>query len=188
MVNDSLVNKLLDGNSLSKEQTKTLFERIINGDYDDITLAGLLIAMKIRGETAAEIAGASQGILSHVKYFDRPNYTFGDIVGTGGDSYNTINVSTTSAIVAATIGAKICKHGNRKVSSTSGSADVLANLGVDLDVSAKTSRNLLDKVGLCFLMAPNYHPSIRNVMPVRTALKTRTIFNILGPLINPSSS
>lgn len=186
MANDTLLTRLFDGEILTKDQTKTLFEYIMNGDYDDITLSAILTAMKVRGETSEEVAGASQGILSHVTPFDRPDYVFGDIVGTGGDPYNTINVSTTSAILGATMGAKICKHGNRKVSSSSGSADVLTELGLDINASPQLSRALLDKAGLCFLMAPNYHPSIRHAMPVRMTLKTRTIFNILGPLMNPA--
>ena len=186
MINRPLIDTLLKGDILTTHQTKTLFEGIMNGDYDDITLSAILTTMKIRGETSQEVAGASQGILSHVTPFDRPNYHFGDIVGTGGDPYNTINVSTTSAILGAAMGAKICKHGNRKVSSSSGSADVLTELGLDINASPELSRKLLDNAGLCFLMAPNYHPSIRHAMPVRMVLKTRTIFNILGPLMNPA--
>lgn len=186
MTQTTILNTLLDGNRLNAEQTKHLFTGIMNGDYDDIALSAILTAMKIRGETAVEIVGASQGILSHVKPFKRPDFYFGDIVGTGGDSYNTINISTTSAIIGASCGAKICKHGNRKVSSNSGAADMLSAIGVDLNASPELSYDLLENAGVCFLMAPNYHPSIKQAMPVRMALGVRTIFNILGPLMNPA--
>ena len=180
------IEKLYAGETLNQSETQSLFDNIMDGQYSDIVLASILIAIKMRGFTSDEIAGAASGILQHAKPFPRPNYTFGDIVGTGGDPYNTFNVSSTSAIVAAACGAKVCKHGNRKVTSQSGAADVLSTLGIDLDATPDTSRALLDTAGVCFLMAPNYHPAVRHAMPVRQELKTRTIFNVLGPLINPA--
>ncbi|CDL40032.1 Anthranilate synthase, amidotransferase component / Anthranilate phosphoribosyltransferase [Citrobacter freundii] len=118
--------------------------------------------------------------------FPRPDYLFADIVGTGGDGSNSINISTASAFVAAACGLKVAKHGNRSVSSKSGSSDLLAAFGINLDMNADKSRQALDDLGVCFLFAPKYHTGFRHAMPVRQQLKTRTLFNVLGPLINPA--
>jgi anthranilate phosphoribosyltransferase len=118
--------------------------------------------------------------------FPRPDYAFADIVGTGGDGTNSINISTASAFVAAACGVKVAKHGNRSVSSRSGSSDLLAAFGIRLDLPAEESRKALDELGVCFLFAPQYHTGFRHAMPVRQQLKTRTVFNVLGPLINPA--
>ncbi len=182
----TLQKKLYDGIDLTSDEAKIIFDEVMTGKVDDIIISSLLTALKIKEETADEIAGACKSILNKATNFNRPDYHFGDIVGTGGDPYNTINVSSMSAIVAGACGAKVCKHGNRKVSSSSGSADVLSALGLNLDASPEHSRLLLDTVGVCFIMAPNYHRAIKYVMPVRQTLKTRTIFNIIGPLINPA--
>ncbi|HID9277397.1 TPA: anthranilate phosphoribosyltransferase, partial [Enterobacter kobei] len=115
-----------------------------------------------------------------------PDYTFADIVGTGGDGSNSINISTASAFVAATCGLKVAKHGNRSVSSKSGSSDLLAAFGINLDMPAQQARQALDDLNVCFLFAPQYHSGFRHAMPVRQQLKTRTLFNVLGPLINPA--
>ncbi|HAO0783035.1 TPA: anthranilate phosphoribosyltransferase, partial [Escherichia coli] len=114
------------------------------------------------------------------------DYLFADIVGTGGDGSNSINISTASAFVAAACGLKVAKHGNRSVSSKSGSSDLLAAFGINLDMNADKSRQALDELGVCFLFAPKYHTGFRHAMPVRQQLKTRTLFNVLGPLINPA--
>ncbi|RHX40946.1 anthranilate phosphoribosyltransferase [Escherichia coli] len=118
--------------------------------------------------------------------FPRPDYLFADIVGTGGEGGNSINISTASAFVAAACGLKVAKHGNRSVSSKSGSSDLLAAFGINLDMNADKSRQALDELGVCFLFAPKYHTGFRHAMPVRQQLKTRTLFNVLGPLINPA--
>ena len=181
-----ILENLYAGRTLNTSDMKTIFDEIMTGKMDDVVISSILTVLKIRGETAEEISGASKAILQQATPFPRPDYHFGDIVGTGGDPYNTINVSSMSAIVAGGCGAKVCKHGNRKVTSLSGSADVLSALGLDLDASPEQSRKLLDDANVCFLMAPNYHSSIRHVMPVRQTLKMRTIFNTLGPLLNPA--
>ena len=124
--------------------------------------------------------------MQNAKPFPRPDYPFADIVGTGGDGQNTINISTASAIVAASMGAKVAKHGNRSVSSKSGASDVLTALGVNVNVTPEQARQALDDIGVCFLFAQQYHSGFKHVAPVRAALKTRTLFNILGPLINPA--
>ena len=170
---------------MTKTESMGFFNAVMDGSVSDITLSSVLTALHMRGETADEVAGATLGMLQHAKYFPRPAYKIGEIVGTGGDGYHTINISSASAILGASLGLKICKHGNRKLTSKSGSADVLSQLGFALDSPAEHARNLLDTLGICFLMAPHYHPSIKNAMPVRQTLKCRTIFNILGPLLNP---
>lgn len=180
------MDQLFRGEHISRTQAHGLFSELIKGDMDQMTMASLLTVLKMKGETPDEIAGAAQALLDAASPFPRPEYPFCDIVGTGGDGMNTINVSTTSALVAAACGIKVAKHGNRGVSSKSGSSDLLEQLGIDLNMSAERARKCLDEVNACFLFAPNYHGGIRHAMPVRQALKTRTIFNILGPLINPA--
>lgn len=180
------MEQLYRGENISREQAHALFEQVMNGDMDPLVLSSLLTALKIKGETSDEIAGAASALLAAAKPFPRPDYAFCDIVGTGGDGMNTINVSTTSALVAAACGIKVAKHGNRGVSSKSGSSDLLEQLGIRLDLSPEQARRCLDETNVCFLFAPHYHGGIRHAMPVRQALKTRTIFNVLGPLINPA--
>ncbi|RMH61527.1 MAG: anthranilate phosphoribosyltransferase [Calditrichaeota bacterium] len=182
----TLLDNLYRGEHLDFEEIRDLFREIVHGRVDDISLASLLTALKIKGEQAHEIAGAAQALRDSAAAFPRPDYPFADCVGTGGDGHHTINISTTTAIVAAAMGLKIAKHGNRSVSSKSGSADVLRALGVHLDMHPQTARACLDEHNLCFLFAPRYHPGIKHAMNVRTTLKTRTIFNILGPLVNPA--
>ncbi|MDQ6573869.1 MAG: anthranilate phosphoribosyltransferase, partial [Haemophilus parahaemolyticus] len=133
-----------------------------------------------------EISGAVTAALENAAPFPTPDYAFADIVGTGGDGHNTINISTASAIVAATMGYKVAKHGSRSVSSKTGASDVLSELGINIQVPAETARKALDEIGICFLFAPLYHAGFKYAIPVRQALKTRTLFNILGPLVNPA--
>lgn len=180
------LNTLYQGQSLSRESTRDAFGQVVRGEVDPIVLASLLTALKIKGETPEEIAGAAEALLAEARDFPRPDYEFCDIVGTGGDGLNTINVSTTSALVAAACGLKVAKHGNRSVSSKSGSSDLLDKMGIKLDMSPAQARRCLDELGICFLFAPQYHAGVRHAMPVRQALKTRTLFNVLGPLINPA--
>lgn len=183
---DIIFNKLFSSQHLTLEESQTLFSAIIRGELTESQLAAVLVCMKMRGEEPQEIAGAARVLLEDALPFPRPDYTFCDIVGTGGDGANSINISTASAFVAAEIGIKVAKHGNRSVSSRSGSSDLLAAFGIPLDNSADTARQLLDEVGLCFLFAPFYHSGFRFAAPVRQQLKTRTLFNVLGPLINPA--
>ncbi|CNH36310.1 anthranilate phosphoribosyltransferase [Yersinia aldovae] len=182
----SLLEKLFRAESLTQAESQHLFAAIVRGELEPSQLAAVLISMKVRGETPAEIAGAAQALLADAQPFPRPDYSFADIVGTGGDGTNSINISTASAFVAASCGVKVAKHGNRSVSSRSGSSDLLAAFGIRLDMSAEQSRLALDELGVCFLFAPQYHPGFRHAMQVRQQLKTRTLFNVLGPLINPA--
>ncbi len=180
------LEKLYGNEKISAEDTEAFFAQVVRGNVDSQLLSAALVAMKIRGETSEEIAGAARALLKDAVAFPRPNYEFCDIVGTGGDGVGSINISTTAALLAANSGVKIAKHGNRSVSSKSGASDVLAALGVKLEISPEAARACLDEVGICFLFAPVYHKGFKFAAPVRQALKTRTIFNVLGPLINPA--
>ena len=183
---EQILSELFDKKALTLEQAATLFGAIVKGELSGEQLAGALIALKLRGETVNEISGAVTALQQAAEPFPTPDYSFADIVGTGGDGANTINISTTSAIVGASLGLKIAKHGNRSVSSKTGASDLLTILGVDISMSPKSARKALDEIGLCFIFAQKYHLGFKHAVPVRQALKTRTIFNILGPLINPA--
>lgn len=186
MQHNQLLEQLYSGHSLSSSESTALFNAVIQGELSNEQIAAMLIALKVRGANTEEITGAVAASLQNAKAFPRPDYPFADIVGTGGDGQNTINISTASAIVAASMGAKVAKHGNRSVSSKSGASDVLTALGVNVNATPAQARQALDEIGVCFLFAQQYHSGFRYVAPVRAALKTRTIFNILGPLINPA--
>lgn len=186
MQHNQLLEQLYSGHSLSISESTALFNAVIQGELSNEQIAAMLIALKVRGANTEEITGAVAASLQNAKAFPRPDYPFADIVGTGGDGQNTINISTASAIVAASMGAKVAKHGNRSVSSKSGASDVLTALGVNVNITPEQARQALDEIGVCFLFAQQYHSGFRHVAPVRAALKTRTIFNILGPLINPA--
>jgi anthranilate phosphoribosyltransferase len=177
---------LFAGRSLKQEDSETLFGELVAGRMGEPAIAALLVALKIKGETADELIGAARALRAADMHFERPDYLFADSCGTGGDGSGTINLSTAVAFVAAAAGLPVAKHGNRSVTSRCGSADVLEHLGVKLDVPAEVSRRALDEIGLCFLYAPAYHPGLRHAGPVRRALKVRTIMNVLGPCVNPA--
>ncbi|SDH10138.1 anthranilate phosphoribosyltransferase [Vibrio xiamenensis] len=183
---EKIIDKLYRQQALNEQESHQLFDEIIRGDLDPILMAAALTALKIKGETPDEIAGAVSALVKNASPFPRPDYDFADIVGTGGDGHDTINISTTAAFVAAACGLKVAKHGNRSVSSKSGSSDLLDSFGINLAMSADDTRKAIDELGVAFLFAPQYHGGFRHAMPVRQTLKTRTIFNILGPLINPA--
>lgn len=183
---EMILNKLVSGKKLEREESRKLFNAIISGDLSDIEITASLVALKMHGETTDEVAGAAQALSTGAREFPRPDYLFADIVGTGGDGANTINISTAAAFVAAAAGLPVAKHGNRSVSSRCGAADLLESFGVRLDMPPATARKALDELNVTFLFAPHYHNGMRHVMPVRKALATRTMFNILGPLINPA--
>ena len=181
-----ILEQLYLGKSLNELQSQQFFEQVVSGDIDPVVLSSVMTALKIKGETPDEITGAAKALLAKAKKFPRPDYPFTDIVGTGGDGLGTINISTASAFVAAACGVKVCKHGSRSVSSKSGSSDLLSAFGVNLDMSPETARRCLDDLNVCFIFAPSYHAGMRFAGAVRAALKTRTIFNVLGPLVNPA--
>ena len=180
------LERLLLGEDLSEAEAGTLFTALVEGRLDDPAIAAMLIALRIKGETEAELIGAARALRAADRDFARPDYLFADSCGTGGDGSGTINLSTAVAFVAAAAGLPVAKHGNRSVTSRCGSADVLEHLGVKLDVAPEVSRRALDETGLCFLFAPAYHPGLKHAGPVRRALKVRTIMNILGPCVNPA--
>lgn len=181
-----LIETLCSGVDLSEEESQDLFGRIINGDVSEVELSAILVALKAKGESPAELAGAARALRNAALPFPAPSAVFADSCGTGGDGASTINISTAVAFVAAAGGLPMAKHGNRSVSSRCGSADVLEILGARIDAPPEVSRQSLDEVGFCFLFAPQYHPGLRHAMPVRRALKVRTLINLLGPLVNPS--
>ncbi|WP_111977354.1 anthranilate phosphoribosyltransferase [Algibacillus agarilyticus] len=182
------IQNALDGQDSTKAQSTEFFSQVILGDIDPILLAAVLGALKVKHEQPDEIAGAAAAMRKNALIFDKPqDGLIADSCGTGGDGANTINISTTAAIVAAACGLKMTKHGNRSVSSKSGSADLLESFGVNLTPSPDQARICLDKSNICFFFAPQYHAGIKHAMPVRKTLKTRTIFNILGPLTNPAA-
>jgi len=180
------LESLYSGESLSQKSAFDLFSAVMQGELDQSQLSALLVSLKIKGESPSEIAGAADAMRANALAFERPSYAFADIVGTGGDGHNTINISSAAAIVAASCGVKVAKHGNRSVSSKSGSADLFSAFGYQLMSSPSTARKCLDEHNFCFLFAPVYHAGVKHAIPVRGALKTRTLFNILGPLANPA--
>ncbi|AWB67714.1 anthranilate phosphoribosyltransferase [Saccharobesus litoralis] len=184
----AFIDNALAGIDSSKEQSFEFFNQVILGNIDPIVLSAVLGALKVKSEQPDEIAGAAQAMRQNALVFDAPtDKIIADSCGTGGDGANTINISTTTAIVAAACGLTMTKHGNRSVSSQSGSADLLESFGVNLTPSPDQARICLDKANICFFFAPQYHAGIKHAMPVRKTLKTRTIFNILGPLTNPAA-
>ncbi len=180
------LHTLLNGEPLTLPQAEKLFDHLVKGELNDIQITAALTAMKLRGEQPAEMAGAAQALRRAAKPFKRPARAVIDSCGTGGDGSNTMNISTTAALVAASMGLAVAKHGNRSVSSRSGSADVLESLGLSVTQDPEIAEQQLDALNFCFLFAPHYHPGIRYAMPSRQTLKTRTLFNLLGPLVNPA--
>jgi len=178
--------KLLSGEDLPIDDAEHLFERLVLGRLEPAEIAGMLIALRMKGETAEEMIGAAHALSAAAEPFDRPEYLFADCCGTGGDGSGLINVSTATAFVAAAADLPIAKHGNRSVSSKCGSADVLEALGAKIDVPGKIARKLLDETGFCFLFAPAYHPGMKHAALVRRQLSVRTVMNLLGPCINPA--
>ena len=183
----SMIEVLLTQSSLSFNQSQQLFDAIMQGNMNEIELTAILVALKIKGEVSDEIAGAAASMRANAVPFKTTASNLADSCGTGGDGSNTINISTTAAIVAAACGINMVKHGNRSVSSNSGSADLLKALGINIDMTPEEAVACLEQTGFTFLFAPHYHSGVRHAMGVRTTLKTRTIFNILGPLANPAA-
>ena len=178
--------RLLSGEDLPAEDAEHLFERLVVGKLEPAEIAGMLIAFRMKGETAEEMIGAARGLFAAALPFERPDYLFADCCGTGGDGSGLINVSTATAFVAAACGLPIAKHGNRSVSSRCGSADVLEAVGARIELGPEQARALLDAIGFCFLFAPAYHPGMKHAGPVRRQLQVRTVMNLLGPCINPA--
>lgn len=178
--------KLLSGEDLPIDDSEHLFERLVLGKLEPAEIAGMLIALRMKGETAEEMIGAARALSAAALPFDRPDYLYADCCGTGGDGSGLINVSTATAFVAAASGLPVAKHGNRSVSSRCGSADVIEALGAKIDIGPDEARALLDQTGFCFLFAPAYHPGMKHAALVRRQLEVRTVMNLLGPCINPA--
>lgn len=185
-MSESYLRHALNGAVLDQEQARSVFEQMSRGELSDIEIAAFLGALHARGEQPSEIAGAAEAFRQAAQSFSTDATGIIDVVGTGGDGVGTINVSTASAFVAASMGLKVAKHGNRAVSSKAGAADLIEAAGIPLDLSAASSAQLLERTGFCFLFAQKYHPAMRFVAPVRAALKNPTIFNLIGPLVNPA--
>jgi anthranilate phosphoribosyltransferase len=182
-----ILESLCRREDLPEETAHAVFSRVIDGQVSDIEIASLVTALKAKGETPDEVAGAARALRDAAAHFPKPTYACADTCGTGGDGMQTVNISTAVALVAAEMGIPIVKHGNRSVSSKCGSADVLEKVGVNLEASPDVARRCLDETHICFLFAPHYHAGVRHAMPVRRSLATRTIFNLLGPLVNPAA-
>ena len=181
------LTKLIDGATLTRDETHEIMLGITKELYPEAQIAALLMAMQTRGVTVDELLGFRDGLLETGKRIDFDSYNTLDIVGTGGDNAQSFNISTTSAIVAAAGGVKVAKHGNRAASSKCGTADCLEALGVNINQSPKRCVELLKEAGMCFFFAQKYHTSMKYVGAIRKELGFRTVFNILGPLTNPGS-
>jgi anthranilate phosphoribosyltransferase len=182
-----LLARLVDGQVLSTEEAHAFFAACLRGEPTPAQVAAAVTALRIRGETVEEIAAFATAMRDAALRLDHP-YDVIDTCGTGGDGQHTFNISTAAALVLAGAGLKVAKHGNRALSSKSGSSDVLAALGVNLAASPAQQRRSLDDAGIAFLFAPAYHGAMRHVGPVRAEIGFRTVFNLLGPLSNPASA
>jgi anthranilate phosphoribosyltransferase len=180
--------ELLEGRSLSREQAREVMDQIMRGEATQAQIGGFLIALRLKGESADEIAGCAEAMRDHVLPVRPQRDDLVDTAGTGGDGASTINISTAAAIVAAAGGAGVAKHGNRAVSSASGSADVLEALGFQLEQSPERIAQSIDELGFGFMFAPAHHPAMRHAAPARRELAARTVFNVLGPLTNPAGA
>ncbi|MER8483360.1 anthranilate phosphoribosyltransferase [Mesorhizobium sp. M1322] len=180
------IAKVAAGNSLSFEEAREAFDIIMSGDATPGQIGGFLMALRVRGETVSEISGAVATMRAKMLRVDAPAGAI-DIVGTGGDNSHSVNISTASAFVIAACGVPVAKHGNRGLSSQTGAADVLAALGVKIDIPPETIGRCIHDTCVGFMFAPAHHPAMKHVGPIRVELGTRTIFNLLGPLSNPAS-
>ncbi|QTX04793.1 anthranilate phosphoribosyltransferase [Agromyces archimandritae] len=181
----TLISALMDGEDLSVADAAWAMERVMTGEAGDAELAGFLVALRMKGETVDEIVGFRDAVLDHAVALPVDPMAL-DIVGTGGDRFGTVNVSTMASVIAAASGVPVVKHGNRAASSASGSSDVLAALGIDLALPPERVAGVLDETGITFAFAGAFHPGFRHAAGVRSALGVPTVFNFLGPLCNPA--
>ena len=186
MIKEAIL-KLSKKENLNYEETKAVMNEIMSGEATAVQMSSYLTALSMKGETIDEITGSAAGMRENcIKLLH--NLEVLEIVGTGGDNSNSFNISTASAMVIAAGGVAVAKHGNRAASSKCGAADVLEELGININISPEKSRELLSKINICFLFAQNYHIAMKYVAPVRKELGIRTVFNILGPLSNPAGA
>lgn len=181
------IHKVINRQDLTYDEAVEVMGEIMSGEASQIQMATFLTALRMKGETIEEITACAQGMRNAGAHI-APNCEAVEIVGTGGDEVGTFNISTTSAFVMAAAGVPVTKHGNRSVSSKSGAADVLEKLGANLMLDEEKAMEVLKKTNMVFLFAQKYHPAMKNVGPVRAAMKERTVFNILGPLTNPANA
>jgi len=182
------LQQVIDGRHLSRAEARAAMNAIMCGDATPAQIGGFLIALRLKHETADEIAGFADAMREHVVPVEPTRGDLVDTAGTGGDGAHTLNISTAAALVAAAAGAAVAKHGNRAVSSSSGSADVLEALGFELEQEPERIARSIDELGFGFMFAPTHHPAMRHAAPVRRELGTRTVFNVLGPLTNPAGA
>ncbi len=178
--------KLIDGKNLSLEESTNVMNEIMTGKVNPSLLSGILVALKSKGEIAEEIAGFALAMRENSIKLNNTDDNVIDVCGTGGDSSGTFNISTATAFVVAGAGVKVAKHGNRSISSNCGSADVLTELGVNINLPVEQSAKALEEIGITFLFAPKFHPAMKHAAQVRRELGMKTIFNLLGPLTNPA--
>jgi anthranilate phosphoribosyltransferase len=184
----AILQKLIKGQHLGEAEMGLAFDVIMNGEATPAQMGAFLAALSIKGETIDELAGASRSMRRHAVFVDPRGKQVVDTCGTGGDSLGTFNISTTAAFVVAGAGIPVAKHGNRSITSRCGSADVLAELGVNLEVPPDVMEECIHEVGIGFLFAPKLHPAMKHAMGPRKELGFRTIFNLLGPLANPAGA
>ena len=187
MIQDAIA-QLLDGRDLDAAAARAAMDEIMSGEATPSQTAGFLVALRAKGETVDEIAGCAEAMREHVVPVTPARDDLVDTAGTGGDGARTLNISTAAALVAAAAGAAVAKHGNRAVSSASGSADVLEALGFELELAPDRIAQSIDELGFGFIFAPAHHPGFRHAAPVRRELAVRTVFNVLGPLTNPAGA
>jgi len=181
----SIIQKLVDRQNLNDEEASHAMNLIMKGEATQSQIAAFLIAMRMKGETEREIAAMAKIMVNFAEKVNINGYAI-DTCGTGGDKFNTFNISTCAMFVVAGAGIKVAKHGNRAITSKSGSADVLEALGVKIDIEPKKVEDCINKTGIGFMFAPLYHRAMKNVMPIRREIGVRTVFNMLGPLANPA--
>lgn len=186
MIREAILT-LAKKHDLTYETAEAVMHEIMTGEASDVQMSAYLTALSLKGETINEITASASGMRKHcIRLLHDVDAL--EIVGTGGDEANTFNISTTAALITASVGIPVAKHGNRRASSKCGAADVLEALGVNINISPQKSAALLKKIGICFLFAQNYHIAMKYVAPIRRELAIRTVFNILGPLTNPAGA
>lgn len=183
----NILDNLFTGNSLTKEEARSILTRIGQGEFSESEIASLLTVFRMRRIKAEELAGFRQALLDLCVAVDFSEYNTIDVVGTGGDGKNTFNISTLSCFVLAGAGYKVAKHGNYGLSSVSGASNMFEYFGYKFSNNQDKLRREIEEAGICFLHAPLFHPAMKHVGPVRKALKVRTLFNMMGPIINPAS-
>jgi anthranilate phosphoribosyltransferase len=180
--------QVLERRDLTRDEAREVMGEIMRGEATPAQIGGFLVGLRAKGETADEIAGCAEAMREHVLPVRPRRDDLVDTAGTGGDGAHTLNISTAAALVAAAAGAAVAKHGNRAVSSSCGSADVLEALGFELELPPERIAGSIDELGFGFMFAPTHHPAMRHAAPVRRELATRTVFNVLGPLTNPAGA